>query len=55
MHIIDELKAIADCDNSDPVVFISGECVWTLGMVIPMWQWVFQQSADCVCQRNFPF
>ena len=56
MHIIDELTAISTRDNSDPIVFVNEwGSVWTLGMVLPMWQFVFQQSANQICERGIPF
>ena len=56
MHIIDELTAISTRDNSDPIVFANEwGSVWTLGMVLPMWQFVFQQSANQICERGIPF
>ena len=56
MHIIDELKALSNRYNTDPVVFVS-DCnsVGTLGMVLPMWQFVFQQSANQICEHGIPF
>lgn len=67
MHIIDEaqedIKRTQAFSNHalsraelDPVVFSSEEGdVWTLGMVVPMWEWVFKQTADKVSQRTIVF
>ena len=56
MHIIDELTALSTRDNSDPIVFVNEwGSVWTLGMVIPMWEFVFRQSASQICKRGIPF
>ena len=37
MHIIDELKAISNRYNTDPIVFVNEwDSIWTLGMVLAM-------------------
>ena len=56
MHIIDELTAISTRDDSDPIVFINEwNAVWTLGMVLSMWKYVFEQSDSQICERGIPF
>lgn len=56
MHIIDELTAISTRDNTDPIVFVSEwNSVWTLGMVLSMWEYVFEQSESQICERGIPF
>ena len=56
MHIIDELRAISNRYNTDPIVFVSDfNSVWTLGMVLSMWEYVFEQSESQICERGIPF
>ena len=56
MHIIDELTAISTRDNTDPIVFVSEwNSVWTLGMVLSMWEYVFELSESQICERGIPF
>jgi|GEM_PF-5142386 len=39
----------------DPVVFVSGECTWTLGMVLSMWAYLFERSSSEICERRIAF
>ena len=65
MHIIDELNAHYDRQAAttpsggsrpvDPVVFTSGDCTWTLGMVLSMWAFVFERSSCEICERGLGF
>ena len=56
MHIIDELTAISTRDNTDPIVFINEwNAVWTLGMVLSMWEYVFEQSESQISECGIPF
>jgi len=64
MRIIDEL--VADLDRSmwrtstgapafDPILHITQGHIWTLGMSLSMWRYVFRRDAHDVCQREIPF
>jgi len=65
MRIIDELTRNPDCydpqagfapSSKNPVLFLNDEGrPWTLGMVLSMWQFLFEQGHREVCGRRIPF
>jgi hypothetical protein len=59
MIAIDELKAASvnasTPQEADPIVHQSDGCVWTLGMVLPMWEFLFERSAAEICERKIWF
>lgn len=65
MRIIDELTHNPACYDpqagfapsiKNHVLFLNDEGrPWTLGMVLSMWQYVFDQSRREVCGRCIPF
>lgn len=59
MIAIDELKAASlhasTPHEADPIVHNSDGCVWTLGMVLPMWEFLFERSATEICEPKIWF
>lgn len=59
MIAIDELKAASlhasNLREADPIVRIDNGCVWTLGMVLPMWEFIIRRSAAELCDRKLWF
>lgn len=59
MIAIDELNAASlhasTLREADPIVRIDNGCVWTLGMVLPMWEFIFRRSAAELCDRKLWF
>lgn len=65
MRIIDELTRNPACydpqagfapSRKNPVLFLNDEGrPWTLGMVLSMWQFLFEQGRREICGRCIPF
>jgi hypothetical protein len=59
MIAIDEMKAASlhatTPQEADPITRNEDGCVWTLGMVIPMWAYLYGQSAEETCGRGIAF
>lgn len=59
MIAIDELKASSlhgvTKREVDPIVHDSDGCIWTLGMVLSMWAYVFERSTSEICERKIWF
>lgn len=65
MRIIDELTRAPACydkqagfapSSKNPVLFLNDEGrPWTLGMVLSMWQCVYEDSRREICGRCIPF
>ena len=65
MSIIDELTRNPACydkqagfapSSKNPVLCLNDEGrPWTLGMVLSMWQFVFEESRREICGRRIPF
>jgi hypothetical protein len=64
MRIIDELTADLAASSRrtstgapvfDPILHITEGNVWTLGMTVSIWRYIFRRDAEDVCQRGIPF
>ena len=59
MIAIDELKASSlrgvTRREGDPIVRNSAGCIWTLGMVLSMWVYLYERSTTEICERKLWF
>lgn len=64
MRIIDTLTAyLANASRRpqsgaatfDPILHVTDGSIWTLGMTLSMWAYVFRRDADEICQRDLRF
>jgi len=58
MRIIDDLAndlARSSQQHYDPILHITDGHVWTLGMSLAMWRFVFRRAADEACELGIRF
>lgn len=41
--------------NFDPILHVTDGTMWTLGMTLSMWTYVFRREAAEICQRDLRF